>query len=121
MSGPVERSTGGCREHPVAPGLAALVAASHFDLSGAEDPLGAVEVIAVFDHDHHAHVLVQEWVHSDPEPRWAYRLWFRDGDDVIPVHFFGNAEWPEPPLVEAAAMIDEWRRLVADVDGDDAG
>ncbi|MBU6201939.1 MAG: hypothetical protein KJS90_08075 [Acidobacteria bacterium] len=97
----------------VGPGIADLVKASRFAVGGAEDASGAVEVLAVFDHDHQAHVLVQEWVYGDDEPRWSYRLWFRDGADVVPVRFFADAEWPEPPLVEAAAIVAEWRRLVA--------
>lgn len=106
--------TGGRAEVPVAPGIAGLIEASRFDVGGAEDASGAVEVLAVFDHDHQAHVLVQEWVHGGAEPRWAYRLWFRDGTDVVPVHFFADAEWPDPPLVEAATIVAEWRRLVTD-------
>lgn len=105
----------------VAPGLARLVAGARCDVSGAEDSDGAIEVVAVFDHDHQAHLLVQEWVHGEADPRWTYRLWFRDGGDVVPVHFFEAAVWPEPPLVEAAAIVSEWRRLSADArrrDGD---
>lgn len=97
-------------------GMAELVAASRTAVSGAENAQGAVEVLAVFDHDFHAHVLVQEWDHTADNPRWTYRLWFLDGELVMPVHCFDDAVWPEPPLVDAARIADEWRRLSASVD-----
>lgn len=94
--------------------LSELVAASHTAVWGAESTMGAVEVIAVFDHDYQAHVLVQEWDHTLPEPSWRYRLWFRDGSDIIPVCYFEDAVWPGPPLVEAALLVSDWRSLCAE-------
>jgi hypothetical protein len=90
-----------------------LVAASQTAVWGAESAMGAVEVIAVFDHDYQAHVLVQEWDHTLPEPRWRYRLWFRDGSAITPVCYFEDAVWPGPPLVEAALLVSDWRSLWA--------
>ena len=94
-------------------GLGRLVGACDTGLGAAEDAGGAIEVLAVFDHDYQAHILVQEWDHTDPDPRWTYRLWFRSGEFLVAVHHFTDALWPEPPLVEAAIIAAEWRRLVA--------
>lgn len=94
-------------------GLGRLVDACGGGLGAAEDATGAVEVLAVFDHDHQAHILVQEWDHTDPEPRWTYRLWFRSGEFLVAVHHFTDALWPEPPFVAAAIIAAEWRRLIA--------
>jgi hypothetical protein len=101
-------------QHPhTAPSIAELVARSHTAVWGAENALAAVEVIAVFDHDFQAHVLVQEWDHTAATPRWSYRLWFRDGDTIVPVHGFDDAVWPNPPLVDAATIASDWRQLQA--------
>jgi len=92
-------------------GMAKLVARSRISVSGAEDDGGAVEVLAVFDHDYQAHVLVQEWDHTSAGPQWSYRLWFVSGDTIVPVHRFTQALWPHPPLVQAAEIAQEWRVL----------
>lgn len=96
-------------------GLAHLVDTCGRGLGAAEDATGAVEVLAVFDHDYQAHILVQEWDHTNPEPHWTYRLWFRSSKLLVAVHHFSEAVWPEPPFVEAAVIAAEWRRLVTHV------
>ena len=85
-----------------------LLENSSTGVSGAEDEDAAIEVIAVFDHDFEAHVLVQEWDHTEDAPRWTYRLWFV-GADITPVCAFPEAVWPEPPFVEAAVLAAAWR------------
>lgn len=88
-----------------------LLLRSSTSVSGAEDETAAIEIIAVFDHDYEAHVLVQEWDHTSDDPRWTYRLWFI-GVDVTPVCRFPEAVWPEPPFAEAAAVAAVWRKTV---------
>lgn len=91
--------------------IAKLVSCSRTSVSGAQDTFAAVEVLAVFDHDYQAHVLVQEWDHTSATPNWSYRLWFIDGQIVVPVHSFLDASWPQPPFVQAATIAQEWRTL----------
>lgn len=91
--------------------LAKLVSLSRTSVSGSEDAFAAVEVLAVFDHDYQAHILVQEWDHTSVKPNWSYRLWFVDGQTIVPVHSFLKASWPHPPLVHAATIVEEWRTL----------
>lgn len=95
--------------------LAKLVSLSHTTVSGSEDTYAAVEVLAVFDHDYQAHILVQEWDHTSVKPNWSYRLWFTDGQVFVPVHSFLDAAWPMPPFIQAATIVEEWRTLTAAV------
>lgn len=91
--------------------IAKLISSSRTSVSGAQDAFAAVEVLAVFDHDYQAHVLVQEWDHTSDKPDWSYRLWFLDGQIVVPVCPFLDASWPHPPFVQAATIVQEWRTL----------
>lgn len=91
--------------------FAKLVSLSRTSVSGSEDAFAAVEVLAVFDHDYQAHILVQEWDHTSVKPNWSYRLWFIDGQIVVPVYSFLDAAWPHPPFVQAATIVQEWRTL----------
>jgi hypothetical protein len=88
-----------------------LVANSRTMVLGSESAHGGVEVLAVFDHDFCQHLLVQEWDARAAHPSWVYRLWYRDGDLVIPVQGYPDATWPTPPLVEAARFAADWRHL----------
>jgi hypothetical protein len=85
-----------------------MVAAVRIHTPAGDGPLGAMEVLAVFDHDWEAHVLVQEWDRLATEPRWVYSLWFVDSAGARRVHEF-DAPWPRVPFAAAAEVVERWR------------
>jgi hypothetical protein len=91
--------------------VGAVVAGSYIGVSRCSSANSEVEVVAVFDHDRCSHVLVQEWDRHNSEPGWVYRLWYKDGEIIIPVCYFEGSSWPQPPFVRAAQLVSEWREM----------
>lgn len=77
-----------------------------------ETDLWAVALIALFDHDYEAHVLVQRWDRDSATPtaerRWTYGLYYVDGDGARLVRDYPLARYGQPPLIDVAARVAHW-------------
>lgn len=94
--------------------VAELLAAHIGEIVEVGSDVASIAVVAVFDHDYCCHALVQEWDRTLSPSRWEYRLWFCDTSVVMPVQNFPDAQWPTPPLVEAAITASDWRLAMAE-------
>lgn len=70
-----------------------------------------VAILAVFDHDWEQHLLVQQCstgavADALGMSEWEYRLYYKQGDLVVHIHTFFDAE--RTPWAQAAEMVACW-------------
>lgn len=67
------------------------------------------EVLCLFDHDYEYHLLIREW-HKPHNTGAMYGLWFVGLEGTCSVKCW-LVDSSIPPFVEAATIVEDWRRL----------